>query len=288
MPKRTRGIANITGIILLLCNHNALAIEATYKLVEDGHTALLKVNPSDTLDPIAISADCRTSNRRYFFEHLDKKTKSNFRRRTFLIYVSDKHYYKSGPIDEKTLIELSPNLQIGKPQNSLKRPPILDLDQERIGSLIDLCSSKYKAYASGARQKARAAANKRSDLIDKVRSLHNVEPMFNGENQMRIDDLVTEFLNYGYSEKVGKFVWFYDGTYRVDQVLEGGVILKSNSYTGLLPITIFTEKKALENQRWSAVSGSPLKFIGVDSYDTVIGTKQQTLLFEHLWKNSQR
>ena len=287
MPRRTTEIVSITGIILLLWIQNALAIEATYQLIEDGYTAMLKVKPSDSLDPIVISADCRARNRRYFFQQLDQNAVSISKRRGFLVYVNDKHYYKSGPIDEKALAELSTNLQIGKPQKSLKRPPILDLDQEKISSLIELCTNKFNSYAFKAREKARAVANKRQALIDKVRSLHNVEPMFNGENQIRIDDLVTEFLNYGYSEKIGKFVWFYDGTFRVDQVLDGGVILKSNSYTGLLPITIFTEKKALENQRWSAVSGSPLKFIGVDSFDTVIGTKQQTLVFEHLWKNKQ-
>lgn len=266
---------------------SATAIEATYHLIEDGNTALLAIDANSQFEPIVIVADCTSSNRTYSFKQYDKEADKFSSFPQFLIYANGKHYYKGRSVNEKALIEISDSLEIRKPQLSATLPPRLPIESIQVSGLINLCKNKYKSLISKATSQAKQTANERENLINKVRSIHNIEPMFNGENQIRVDDLVTEFLNHGYSEKVGKFVWFYDGTYRVDQVLEGGVILKSNSYTGLLPITIFTEKKALENQRWSVVSGSPLKFIGVDNYDTVIGTKQQTLVFEHLWKNKQ-
>ena len=272
---------HLVWVLALFFFQNVLAIEATYHLLEDGNSALLAIDANTEFKPIVVVSDCASAKRTYSFKQYDKKTDKYAKHKQFLIYANNQHYYKSGPISEQDLLKMSDSLQIRKPQQSASSPPQFSINSERVNALINLCKSKYQTLIKNATIQAKNAAQKRQSLIDKVSSRHNLKPMFNGRNQMRMDDLVSDFLNFGYSNHIGKFIWLDDGTYKVDQVLDKGVIIKSR-YSGLLPITIFTKEKALENQRWSAISRSPLKFIGVDSYDTVIGTKQQTLLFELL------
>ncbi|MNF71563.1 hypothetical protein D3C84_535140 [compost metagenome] len=145
----------------------------------------------------------------------------------------------------------------------------------------ELCEAKQAHNDAETKRKAEAVAKKNSSLILDVVNRTGVQPMLGGENFKGFNDLVQMFRESGPARYQGKFVWVSDGDYQVSQVLEGGVVLNSALNPATFPpITILTDKPALEGQLWSAISRGPLQFVGLRSYQTILGASRQTLVFK--------
>lgn len=147
----------------------------------------------------------------------------------------------------------------------------------------DLCEAKQARNDAIASRQAEAEAAKSISLIKEVVDRTGVQPMLTGRNERDFNDLVTMFRSLGIEDFVGKFVWAQDGDYFVSQILRGEVVLTSLTNPALFPpISIMTDKQALDGQRWSSVSRGPLQFVGPKQYQTVLGVERQVLVFKSI------
>jgi hypothetical protein len=147
----------------------------------------------------------------------------------------------------------------------------------------DLCEAKQAKNDAIASRQAEAEAAKNISLIKEVVDRTGVQPMLTGRNERDFNDLVAMFRRLGIEGFVGKFVWAQDGDYFVSQILRGEVVLTSLTNPALFPpISIMTDKQALEGQPWSAVSRGPLQFVGPKQYKTVLGVERQLLVFKSI------
>ena len=157
------------------------------------------------------------------------------------------------------------------------------VSNSQIEAIPDLCRKKraeHLAYARSAENKERTNGDRLiSDVVDRT----GVQPMLPGKNKMSFNSIISLLQDSGVSKHKGKFVWASDGDYRIAQVNGNRVLLISmTNPSGFPAITIITDKEAMEGQFWSSVSHGPLEFIGVSSYQTVLGASRQTILFKSI------
>ncbi len=167
--------------------------------------------------------------------------------------------------------------------------PMINISSTRLISLVELCKDKYTKNQQEIKERQLAAKeeNKKNrlavqKLINKVKKSTGLKPMFDGKNELSFNQLVYRFLNGDFNQHKNKFVWLSDGDFIISQALTDRVILTSRYDHNVPPITIITKKQAIEGQFWSAVSRAPMKFIGLNSYITVLGSRKQTIIFQQL------
>lgn len=147
----------------------------------------------------------------------------------------------------------------------------------------DLCEAMLAENDAEASRQAEAVATQIDRMTKEVSDRTGARPMFTGRNEKDFNGLVTMFRSAGIDDYVGKFVWANDGDYFVSQILKGEVVLTSLTNPALFPpISIVTDKQALEGQPWSSVSRGPLQFLGPRMYQTPIGVERQALVFKSI------
>ncbi len=185
--------------------------------------------------------------------------------------------------DRGAFLKALSSLEVVKPPEGFsgeKRMKVADHGEFKIP---DLCEAKQARNDAIASRQAEAEAAKNISLIKEVVDRTGVQPMLTGRNERGFNDLVTMFRRLGIEDFVGKFVWAQDGDYFVSQILRGEVVLTSLINPALFPpISIMTDKQALEGQPWSAVSRGPLQFVGPKQYKTVLGVERQALVFKSI------
>lgn len=185
--------------------------------------------------------------------------------------------------DEESFLRSINSLAMVSPKKILggeDRFPIANQDMLKIPKG---CVTRQNESAARLEKSAQKNAERNAEIVAEVVHRTGVQPMLTGENQRSFNSLVAMFRGLGIENFVGKFVWAQDGDYFVSQILTGEVVLTSLTNPALFPpITIMTDKQALEGQPWSAVSRGPLQFIGPKQYQTALGVERQVLVFKSI------
>ncbi|WP_040392378.1 hypothetical protein [Cellvibrio sp. BR] len=233
---------------------------------------------------VFITAQCDSKPNKYYFKFENENENSNaiIYQPQWSFFFHGKQDYRPSKIYEKAeYLNLISDIKVAKYMGSHKHSRKIDLTTPELANLPSLCESKYSKIQIEIVKRLQKIAEEEAKLIALVKKSTGLEPMFPGRNQKNFNDLVYSFQTNGVSQYLNKFVWPDDGDYRVAQVLDGRVMLTSY-YTQSLPITIITNLSVIEGQYWSRVSNSPLKFIGVTSYKSVLGASKQTVVFQQL------
>lgn len=194
------------------------------------------------------------------------------------LFVSDTFYE-----DEAEFLAAVSAIEVVGPIGSFggqERMPVSSLQMQRIPELCKGKQAQIMAYMHDVQEKE---IKNNDRLISDVVNRTGAQPMLPGSNQMDFNNLARLFQKDGASQYQGKFVWAGDGDYRVAQVIGDKALLISMTNPGFFPaITIISGKQVLEGQFWSSVSRGPLQFIGVSTYQTVLGASRQTILFKSI------
>ena len=192
------------------------------------------------------------------------------------LYAGESHYK-----DEATFLAAASTIEVvgvTKKFGGQQRIRVASTQMERIPAL---CKAKQDGFIAHEKAIYEQADAENERLIDSVIERTGVQPMLIGKNLKDFNNLISLFQENGIANYKGKFVWVTDGDYRVAQVAGSRVLLISMTNPAYFPaITIITDKEALEGQFWSSVSRGPLQFIGVSTYQTVLGASRQTILFK--------
>lgn len=281
-------------------------VDLTYKLIEDQEGVGYLIS-SDALDnDIRIMGrECLTKESRFHFNFVKKDSKrkleesERLRFTPWSFFFNDiqgySHYlkfYNASEFNQKIK-----KVQVAKDLGDymfggLRIPdysPKINISSNKLVSLVELCKDKYAKNQLEIKERQLAAKEKNNKnrlavqkLINKVKKSTGLKPMFDGKNELSFNQLVYRFLNGDFNQHKNKFVWLTDGDFKVSQALTGRVILTSRYDHNVPPITIITKKQAIEGQFWSAVSRAPMKFIGLNNYITVLGSRKQTIIFQQL------
>ncbi|MDD0974840.1 hypothetical protein [Pseudomonas fontis] len=194
------------------------------------------------------------------------------------LYAGESHYE-----DEATFLAAISTLEVVGPENKFGGQQRIRVASAQMDRIPTLCKAKQDAFTAHKKSIYEKSDAENERLTDSVIERTGVQPMFLGKNLKDFNALVRIFQENGTTNYKERFVWVSDGDYRISQVVEGRVLLVSMTNPGLFPtITIITDKEALEGQFWSSVSRGPLQFIGVSTYQTVLGASRQTILFKSI------
>jgi len=183
--------------------------------------------------------------------------------------------------DDDSFLASLKTLEAVGPRGAFSEPSRFQVASAEMLRLPEICMNKQKQEIAYLRAGAARESQKNESLISEVVSRTGVKPMLSGRNEKNFNNLVTMFRSFGVKDFVGKFVWAEDGDYFVSQILRGEVVLTSLTNPALFPpISIMTDKQALEGQPWSAVSREPLQFIGPKQYQAALGVERQVLAFK--------
>lgn len=198
---------------------------------------------------------------------------------------SDGHPYTSDQsfADRDAFLKALSSLEVVKRREGFSGEQRMKVADHQEFQITDLCEAKQASNDAVASRQAEAEASKNLSMIKEVIDRTGAQPMLSGRNEKDFNNLVTMFRSFGVKDFVGKFVWAEDGDYFVSQILRGEVVLTSLTNPALFPpISIMTDKQALEGQRWSSVSRGPIQFVGPKQYRTILGVERQVLVFKSL------
>lgn len=192
------------------------------------------------------------------------------------LYAGESHYE-----DETKFLAAISTLEVVGPENKFGGQQRIRVSSAKMERIPILCKAKQDAFITHKKSIHHKADAENERLIDSVITRTGLQPMFIGKNLKDFNTLVRVFHENGMANYKERFVWVSDGDYRISQVVGGRVLLVSMTNPALFPtITIITDKEALVGQFWSSVSRGPLQFIGVSTYQTVLGASRQTILLK--------
>ena len=231
---------------------------------------------------INITAECDSNKQKYSFSFVDKGTGQRAYQPQWTFFFNGAQDYRSNKqYNESEYLNKATDVQVARYLGSSKYSQKVDLTNPDLLNLPALCKRKYAQLLEDSEKIRKQNIEKHEKLVASVKKSTGLEPMFPGNNQKNFNELVYIFKTNGFSQHQNKFVWAEDGDYKVSQVLGGRIMLTSYS-ANLPPITIVTSLPALEGQFWSRISRSPLQFVGVSNYKTVLGANKQTIVFKQL------
>ncbi|VVP89018.1 hypothetical protein [Pseudomonas fluorescens] len=195
--------------------------------------------------------------------------------------ISTTHsYYFS---DDQEFLSAVSSLEIAAKSKDLGRERSVSVANQDILNIPALCKAKQDGFRAEEKAINDRALAYNEKLIAHVVKRTGLTPMLPGDNRIDFNNLVLLLQKSGTSEHTGKFIWAHDGDYRVAQVMGRRALLVSMTNPAYFPtITIITDKEVLEGQFWSSVSRDPLQFIGISTYQTVLGARRQTILFKQI------
>lgn len=229
---------------------------------------------------IDIFASCIEGERQYF---IDPTSIFGVEEKRWTPNIDGSRFWRSEVkySDEASFIASLATLEVVSPPRVFGEGRRFKVSNSQIERIPTLCKKKQAEHFAYVRNVKDKEIQENESLISGVVNRTGTKPMLPGKNQMDFNNLVLLFQQTGASKHQGKFVWVADGDYRVAQVAGGRVLLMSMTNPADFPaITIITDKEVLEGQFWSSVSHGPLEFIGVSTYQTVLGASRQTILFK--------
>ena len=229
---------------------------------------------------IDIFASCIEGERQYF---IDPTSIFRVEEKRWTLNIDGSRFWRSEVkySDEASFIASLATLEVVSPPRVFGEGRRFKVSNSQIERIPTLCKKKQAEHFAYVRNVKDKEIQENESLISGVVNRTGTKPMLPGKNQMDFNNLVLLFQQTGASKHQGKFVWVADGDYRVAQVAGGRVLLMSMTNPADFPaITIITDKEVLEGQFWSSVSHGPLEFIGVSTYQTVLGASRQTILFK--------
>lgn len=229
---------------------------------------------------IDIFASCIEGERQYF---IDPTSIFRVEEKRWTLNIDGSRFWRSEVeySDEASFIASLATLEVVSPPRVFGEGRRFKVSNSQIERIPTLCKKKQAEHFAYVRNVKDKEIQENESLISGVVNRTGTKPMLPGKNQMDFNNLVLLFQQTGASKHQGKFVWVADGDYRVAQAAGGRVLLMSMTNPADFPaITIITDKEVLEGQFWSSVSHGPLEFIGVSTYQTVLGASRQTILFK--------
>lgn len=263
--------------------------EVRYQKIENDTSVGYIISSSLVMYDIEVYGECAGSDRQYVIKILDRSTKTEAKDPKGLL-VFDKPdgaglLFSGGRYDESKFKPISKSLGFARlfsPDGPVDRVG-LSSSSGKLSDLPSLCKAKQDGFIAHEKAIYEQANAENERLIDSVIERTGVQPMLIGKNFKDFNNLVTLFQENGITSYKGKFVWVADGDYRVAQVVGSRVLLVSMTNPSYFPtITIITGKEVLEGQLWSSVSKGPLELIGTETYETVLGSSRQTIVFKSI------
>lgn len=186
-------------------------------------------------------------------------------------------------LGDEDFLSAASSLEIVAFSSVLKTEHRVSVANQDILNIPALCKAKQDGFRAEEQALNDRAVAYNEKLIADVVKRTGLAPMLPGENRIDFNNLVLLLQKSGTSEHTGKFIWANDGDYRVAQVMGRRALLVSMTNPAYFPtITIIADKEVLEGQFWSSVSRGPLQFIGISTYQTVLGASRQTILFKEI------
>lgn len=274
----------VAPLILAGCMSNSGVDQndMTYETISDIETIGVRAKSIAAATRIDVYAICDADRREY---HIDPTSEFRIAEERWTVKIdgsrsggSDLQYD-----DEALFLASLKTLEIVGPMSILGGQPRIQAYNDQMLRIPELCRKKQMEELARITSIAEKSAKKDADLVAEVVGRTGVQPMLEGRNEKEFNNLVIMFRSSGVEDFVGKFVWAEDGDYFVSQILGGEVILTSLTNPSLFPpISILTDKQALEGQRWSSVSRGPLEFVGPKMYQTAFGVERQVLVFKSI------
>jgi len=256
--------------------------DMTYETINDRGSVGIRARSETAGITVDVFAFCDADRRQYY---IDPASEFRVEQDRWSLMIDGSKFWRSDLQyeDEDSFLSSLKTLEIVGPRGVFSEPARFQVASAEMLKIPEICRSEQKqklAYLGGL---AEAESQKDEGLISEVVSRTGVKPMLTGRNEKDFNNLVTMFRSLGVKDFVGKFVWAGDGDYFVSQILRGEVVLTSLTNPALFPpISIMTDKQALEGQPWSSVSRGPLQFVGPKQYQTVLGAERQVLVFKSI------
>ncbi|WP_395605271.1 hypothetical protein [Pseudomonas sp. B16120] len=251
----------------------------TYESISDYAMVGIRASSAAAGTTIDVFAYCDADRREY---SINPTTEFRVEGRRWTVKIDGDKFWRSDLSydDEASFLASLETMEIVGPVSILSGQPRMQVANAQMLRIPELCKQKQAEVVANINSTIEKSRKKDEDLIADVVSRTGTQPMFGGENQKTLNNLVGIFQTSGIASFQGKFVWVEDGDYVVSQVMDGAVLLLSMTNPVRWPaITIITDKQVIEGQFWSAASRGPLQFVGVKSYRTAIGATRQTLIF---------
>ncbi len=256
--------------------------DLNYELKENTKNIGYVISSSSLEFDIQVIGKCTDKKRKFSISLTEKGTNKKPRQPQWSFFYNGEKNYKSYKVyNTKKFNTIMADFKVAKYLGSHNYSQQIDLTSPKLMALNKLCDKKQTEYASNQKKKSEKRNAENKKLINAVSLKTGLKPMFRGQNEQTFNELIYIFQNNGFKQHKNKFVWASDGDYKVSQVLNNKIMLRSYN-VNLPPITIITKLSVLEGQFWSKVSRAPLKFIGVNSYKTVLGASKQTIVFQQL------
>lgn len=278
-------IASVLPILVLTgCVTSAPRTQSdmTYEPINDRGTVGVRARSEMAGITVDVFAFCDADRRQYY---IDPTSEFRAEQDRWILKIDGDRFWRSDLKydDDGSFLASLKTLEAVGPKVVFGEPARIQVAGAEMLKLPEICRNKQKQEIAYLRDGAERESQKNESLISEVVSRTGVKPMLSGRNEKDFNNLVTMFRSFGVKDFVGKFVWVEDGDYFVSQILNGEVLLTSLTNPSLFPpISIVTDKQALEGQPWSSVSRGPLQFVGPKQYQTVLGVERQVLVFKSI------
>ena len=281
-------------LLFIFVSSPSLALEVMVVNSEKHFLYVLKKNDLDFW--VIAGARCDTKPYKYIVDYYDPKRK-NYKHQPAYFFLKNQRHISIGNrrnLKEKQFIDTFAHASLGKTIIGNQVKVIYDFPTKELLTLPAKCDEKHlkikaekdKKHALAKQAQKQAQKQKHAKLEKRdteVTATYGYKPMFHStQNKKTFSGTLEQMRRSDINTFVDTFVWIDPrDDYKVSQVLDGLIFLQSPRGDDL-PISILTNKQALEGQEWGFVSNRPLRFIKLDNYQTVAGIQKQTLVFDIL------
>lgn len=273
----------IVSILISGCASTTLSKVSSEKLQFSKQRVTSVVEFANWSESLII--DCDYSEGRTRYSYNSNHDISTIKDRSF------KNQSKFRNLNEESLINMNGSIFLIEGRSNDKttyrtksKSQSLQVPIVNVEALIQKCNAKLEEQKLAIKKSNEEYINRQISLSEEVAENLGLVPFNINDDKRNIStfvDLVREFQQSGFSQYSNYFLWINNlSQYEVSQIINGGVLLTNRHYIDLPPILIKTEREFLEGQVWS--SNYPIKFVTTTSYQTVIGSTKQALVFEEL------